>query len=219
MCTPWLVRNYYAHGRIVFLSPRISQYIDPLLNQRTDIDILKGESDAKSFTEAELDSIAAGKMLTKTYVYSGRTPETMEIPLELMEEVKNGNRPHAFSYSEQVQHAARDYFFPIFWKREWSNLGYTLLLPQKKSVWVSTILEYLWVLPFSILGLYFLFKDYSNNGLSWIWLGILFLYAGINIFFMPFIDNRYRWPIDPLLIFLAFFAIERVWKKVNKTSV
>jgi hypothetical protein len=216
LSVPWLVRNYYAHEKIVLLSPRISQFIDPLIGQKTDINILDGESNAKSFTEAELDSIASGTMTTKTYVYSGRTAETMIIPEPLIEEVKSGNRPVKFGYAQQVQHAARDYFIPIYWKREWTNLGYTLVLPQNKSVWISTILSYLWLLPFGLYGMWIVLKERTNIWMSISIIAFYWSYALLNILFMPFIDNRYRWPIDGIMILLSFIALETLISKMKK---
>jgi hypothetical protein len=210
---PWLVRNFYAHNKIVLLSPRISQFIDPLLGQNTDIDILEGESNAKSFSELELDSITQGLMTSKTYVYSGRTPETMIIPESLIEEVKRGNRPVRFSYFTQISHAARDYFLPIYWKREWTNLGFTLVLPQKKSVWITTILGYVWLLPLGFYGMFLLIQKKINRWLVIGILGFYWSYAMLNILLMPFIDNRYRWPLDGILILMAFIALQKIISK------
>jgi hypothetical protein len=201
---PWFIRNYIVHDKIVLLTPRLSGFIDPFLGQKNDIDILKGEMAAKTLSPTELDSISRGLKTTKEYYFAGRPKEIMEIPSGAIKKIKMGELPYRFNTFQRWMHSFRDFFWPINFNDRWSNLGFTFIPKQKKFSIVTNLIFYGFLLPFFM---YFILKLKKTNIPIFLILGFFSAYSLTNILFMPFIDNRYRWPLDPIIILFAFIGI------------
>jgi hypothetical protein len=205
---PWFVRNYVVHGKVVLLTPRLSGFVDPLLGQKTGIDIIKGEMSVKTFAPSEIDSISKGLKTKKEYYYAGRPKEIMEIPEGAINKIKRGEVPYRFNTLELWIHSFRDFFWPINFRDRWTNLGFTYIPKQKKFSLITNLLFYGFLLPFFI---FFIFKIKKTDTSVLLILGFFITYTLTNILFMPFIDNRYRFPLDPIIILFAFIGISRLW--------
>ncbi|HEY5125073.1 MAG TPA: hypothetical protein VIK14_15175, partial [Ignavibacteria bacterium] len=175
---PWFVRNYIVHEKVILLTPRLSGYIDPLLGQKTEIDILKGEMAAKTLTPSELDSISRGLKTTKEYYFAGRPKETMEIPVGAIKKIKQGELPYRFNTFELLMHSFRDFFWPINLSDRWSNLGFTYIPKQKKFSIITNLIFYGSLLPFFM---FFILKLKKTDTPVFLILGLFITYSLTNI--------------------------------------
>ena len=64
------------------------------------------------------------------------------------------------------------------------------------------------LLPFFILGFVFLYKQ--NRTIFWLFLVIVLYHTLIHVLFIPYSRNRYRLPIDFIIIILAWSSIYKI---------
>lgn len=207
LMTPWLIRNYYVYNKIVILTVRTTTLTDKLFGYPKDeftksIGVILSK---EYLNKAQIDSVLLG---LKTTHNNGK-----QISSEQIEAMKDGMLPHSFSKIEGYWSILQRLWRPVNLKRSYSKNGF-----YYESSWslrhnLSIGLTYGVLLPFAVFGLILLF--YKRRKLGIFLLSILFLHTIIHVLIAPFTVNRYRIPIDSIIIVLGIYGMIIVYNKVK----
>lgn len=210
LSTPWIIRNYYVHNKIVILTPRLSAFVDPILGQKKTIGDVREEDKIYFLSKTQIDAVISGAKTNYEYYYWGRPKETMPIPTGAIDKIKRGELPYRFTNLQKWLNSFIDYFWPIYFKDKWGGNGYIYFPKQRLFTIITTIIQYAVLLPFLIFGCSYLIK--KDLVIFNLFASLIIIYAGINILLLPVIDFRYRFPLDPIVILLAFIGISKICK-------
>lgn len=189
---PWLIRNYEVYNRPVVLSERTAIFTDKLFGYKND----NYFSQEILLSEATLDSIINGMPIHDMTMYN-----------MIQRGISYGTYPRRFSYAEKMYIDFKELWRPFRFSNMWVSEGYR---PEGK--WslmhnLSVILSYGLLLPFFIAGLYFCFKEIYIEHL--VLIGIIVIHTLIHITLI-LSQNRYRNPIDVIIIIIAFYGLTRL---------
>jgi hypothetical protein len=127
--------------------------------------------------------------------------------------MKNGILPHRFSKLESAWSV-----FQILWKPVDFNRGYSTTGYRYDGVWslrhnLSVGLTYGLLLPFALYGIILLFRQRWKIAIFLT--SILCYHTLIHVLFIPFTRNRYRIPIDAVIIILGIYGMLEVFNRIK----
>lgn len=202
---PWTVRNYIVYNKIVVISKRTSHLTDKLLGYKPEGKSPVDVADKWRLSENEIAAIVKGEKTTRA---NGK-----EINAEQVKAMRDGILPHAFSTLESYWSIVQILWKPIDFKRGYSTGGYRYDGAWSLKHNIAIGLTYGILLPFLIIGFYYLFKEKKRTAIFF--LMILLYHTAIHVFFIPFTRNRYRIPIDGIIILAACWGAYRLYLKIK----
>jgi 4-amino-4-deoxy-L-arabinose transferase-like glycosyltransferase len=213
LMVPWTIRNYHVYHRVIIIGVRTNPFTEKLLGYEHEKYYDDNYTLGWYISPGRTDSIIKG--LTDKY------DDGTKIPSQQITAMKNGRLPRYFSRSE-VMWAS----FKRLWQPFILNEGMYYHTGYRFISWsvihnVFVILTYSWLLFFLPFGLYYLFKH--NKVSFYIILSIFLIHTFTHILFIPFTEDRYRIPIDPLVIIasmagLLFFINKFLLKDTNQNG-
>ncbi len=195
---PWLIRNYKVYNDIVLISCRTNNITDPIFNHRRELMFFDHTPDNKYLSPAQIDSIHKGLLTTFSNgkpIYKGQ-----------LEAMKSGNIPHSFTTSEKI--FSRIYFLwvPLKFKDNYRITGYEFNPSWSLIHNLLNGLSYGLLLPFVLSGLFIILFQRRWKELI-LFSSILIYHTFIHVAFIPYTRDRYRHPIDFILIILGCYGI------------
>jgi len=209
---PWLLRNYHVYERPVILTERTASFTDKIFNY--EIENKNGRRTLNSFKksgfvwkESMIDEIINGnKVDGLTGIKGDGIPGPIEErhlgPLRIA--LINGYVPEDRS------------IYTVFWTRfvefwrpvsfGYGSIGWNPLKvyePWSFRHNLTVGLTYGLLLPFLIIGIYFVLKKVNKYAIFLIL--VICLYTFIHVFLIG-VTNRYRIPVDPFVIILAMYG-------------
>jgi 4-amino-4-deoxy-L-arabinose transferase-like glycosyltransferase len=205
---PWSVRNYRVYERVILISIRTNPFTEKFFGYEQKKYL---EDDYRSrwyISPDRIDSIINGQVRTHDC--------GIEITPGQIEAMKKGKLPRDFTKAEYYRKAVFRLWQPFTPKYgTYCQEGYRFLRWSPRHN-VGVILSYSWLLLFLPFGFYYLFR---NNRFSfYLLLSILVLHTLLHVLFVPFIDDRYRIPVDPYIIMISFAGLVFLIGKANKKS-
>jgi len=197
---PWLIRNYEVYQRPVILSERTANITDKLFGYKND----NYFSQEIQISDATLDSIVKGLPVYDMTMYN-----------LIQRGISYGSYPVRYSNVQKMYTDFKELWRPFRFSNMWVSEGFR---PEGKwsfSHNISIILTYGLLLPFFLIGLYFCFKE--RNELLPILFGIVIIHTIIHTAFV-LSQNRYRIPIDVIIIVVAFYGLTQLLSKANFTE-
>jgi 4-amino-4-deoxy-L-arabinose transferase-like glycosyltransferase len=210
LMVPWLIRNYIVYNRIIIISVRTAPFTEKLFGY-SHVEYFKSYKDAWYLSPDQINSVLLGNLVTNR---SGKISE------EQVDAMRDGIIPKPFSKFEIYLSRFIELWEPIDLKRSYYQCGY-----RYDGVWslrhnLSVGLTYGILLPFAFIGLIIFFKQKRNIAIFLA--SILFLHSLINVLFIPFTINRYRIPIDTIIILLGVYGFIELFNnikiKINKSG-
>lgn len=195
--SPWLIRNYEVYHRPVILSERIANLTDKLFGYKND----NYFSQEIQISDATLDSIIKGLPVHDITMYN-----------LIQRGISYGSYPVRYSKLQKMYTDFKELWRPFRFSNMWVSEGFR---PEGKwsfSHNISIILTYGLLLPFFLIGLYFCFKERNESFL--ILFGIVIIHTIIHTTFV-LSQNRYRIPIDVIIIVIAFYGLTQLLSKTN----
>jgi len=197
---PWILRNYYVYKRPIILTEMTAKFTDRIFGYDEEIK----KRDVKSvkqieFYESITDSILSG-MGVKS---SGGRVEGIKKGISL------GYIPHTYNGLENWYAEFKELWRPIRFNGGYVGGGYRFEGPSWSLKHNLTEgLTYGILLPFFLIGLYFVFKSRNKYGIFI--LLIIFTHTIIHTT-LAWARNRYRIPIDAFIIVIAFYGIQQLY--------
>jgi 4-amino-4-deoxy-L-arabinose transferase-like glycosyltransferase len=192
--TPWLIRNYEVYKRPVILSERTAYLTDKFFGYNSG----NYFSQEIQISDATLDSIIKGEPVQDITMYN-----------LIQRGISYGSYPKKYSKIEKIYIDFKELWRPFRLSDMWVSEGYR---PEGKWSFmhnITIIFTYGILLPFFIAGIYYSLK--TKNKESLIVLGLVIMHTFIHITFI-LSQNRYRIPIDIIIIVFSFYGILQLLK-------
>lgn len=207
LMVPWLVRNYQVYDRPLILTERTAKFTDKLFGYE-DIN-KKRKIEKQRMIElyiAKRDSILAGKKINLKYNRVRKMKKGIEL----------GYIPHKFNRWERYWAEFKEFWRPIRISGGYVGRGFRFEGPSwslKHNL--SEGLTYGILLPFFLIGCYFVFKYKNRYGIFFVF--IIFIHTIIHVV-LAHVRNRYRIPIDSFIIMLAFYGLVNFKNVIDKVK-
>ena len=201
LMTPWLVRNYTVYKRPIVLSERTAIITDKLFGYAND----NYFAQEIHVSEATLDSISKGMPISDMTMYS-----------IIQRGLSYGIYPRKYSLAEKMFVDFKEFWRPFRFSDMWVSEGFRPEGKWSLSHNISLILTYGILLPFMLIGIYESIK--KKNYLSYIMLIVILLHTFMHIT-VVLSQNRYRIPIDILVIVFAFYGITEMFNKIRIKNI
>lgn len=201
LMTPWLIRNYSVYKRPVVLSERTAIITDKLFNYKND----NYFAQEIQLSEATLDSISKGMPVYDMTMYS-----------IIQRGLSYGIYPRKYSLPEKMFVDFKEFWRPFRFSDMWVSEGFRPEGKWSLSHNISLILTYGILLPFMLIGIYESIK--KKNYVSYIMLIVILLHTFMHIT-VVLSQNRYRIPIDILVIVFAFYGITEMFNKIRIKNI
>jgi 4-amino-4-deoxy-L-arabinose transferase-like glycosyltransferase len=192
---PWLIRNYEVYHRPVFLSERTAFITDRLFGYKNE----NYFSQEIQLSDATLDSVVKGHPIYDMTMYN-----------IIQRGISYGSYPKRYSKGEKMYIDFKELWRPFRFSNMWVSEGFRPEGKWSMSHNLSLILSYGILLPFFLAGIYYSIK--SRNVIWPVMLNILLLHTIIHITFI-LSQNRYRIPIDVIIIVAAFYGLTSIYEK------
>ncbi len=199
---PWLIRNYQAYGNLVFISVRTTPITEHFIDYggvRFSNEFTNRSPDPE-INQAVIDSILAG---TKRSL-DGNRP----IREDQKEAIRRGKIPHSFTKPEKYGSILKMLWKPVDFWWDYSSTGFRWDGKWSLAHNITSGLSYGILLPFFLMGLFYLFRQ--NRPVFWLFLSVVLWHSLIHVLFIPYARNRYRLPIDFIIIILAWNSLLRI---------
>ncbi|MCX6157772.1 MAG: glycosyltransferase family 39 protein [Ignavibacteriae bacterium] len=191
---PWLIRNYEVYHRPVILSERTAFITDRLLGYKNE----NYYSQEIQLSDATLDSIVKGQSIYDMTMYN-----------IIQRGISYGTYPKRYSRGEKMYIDFKELWRPFRFSNMWVSEGFRPEGKWSMSHNLSLILSYGILLPFFLTGIYFSIK---TRNVTWpVMLSIVLLHTIIHITFV-LSQNRYRIPIDVIIIVTAFYGLTSIYE-------
>lgn len=200
---PWTIRNTIVYERPIILTERVARITDKIFgyttppNKHREEKISLSTDDGKKKYEAAADSIKRGFV-----VHDPRYEKKIIRSLE--KGIEDGCFPIANSKWEERISYAFEFWRPFRIKSAFYGHGFRYMEKWSFDRIVFSFLQYFFLLPFVLVGL-FLSMQKRNNVVLGLY-GIVVIHFFIHTMLAHAII-RYRYPIDPILIIVAFWSI------------
>ncbi len=197
---PWLIRNYEVYHRPVILSERTALFTDKFLGHRND----NYFSQEIQLSNETLDSIVKGMPVHDMTLYN-----------LINRGISYGSYPRKYSAFEKLYIDFKELWRPFRFSNMWVSEGYR---PEGKWSLVhnlSLIATYGLLLPFFIIGIYYCLRSIKLSSI--ILISIITIHTVIHITVL-LSQNRYRIPIDIIIIAIAFYGIFKLSSRFNYES-
>ncbi|MBP7507414.1 MAG: glycosyltransferase family 39 protein [Prolixibacteraceae bacterium] len=206
---PWFIRNYIVYNDIVIISCRTNNLTEPFFHQRKELIFFDHIKDDAFLSIEQIDSVRNGLLNSFS---NGSAISKLQI-----EAMKSGNIPHAFTLSEKIR--SRIFFLWVPFKTidNYRITGYEFNPAWSCRHNLLSGLSYGVLLPFMFLAFYNLIKN-RNWEVVLLFGGVLLYHTFIHVAFIPYTRDRYRHPVDFIVIILGVYGISVVynWFKANK---
>jgi 4-amino-4-deoxy-L-arabinose transferase-like glycosyltransferase len=210
---PWLIRNYLVYDDFVLVSCRTTSITKSFINHRPEVLFFDHEPNSTYLSQAQIDSIKNG---TLTIFSNGNPIEDREIKA-----IKRGNEPHRFRPMEKIISRFSFLWMPLKLNDSYRINGYNFMPAWSLRHNLLTGLSYGLLLPFALIAFYVLIKK-RNWEVVCLFAGILIYHTFIHIAFIPYTRDRYRHPVDFIIIILGCYGLsllyEFLWLKINSGS-
>jgi hypothetical protein len=191
---PWLIRNYEVYHRPVILSERTAFITDKLLGYKNE----NYFSQEIQLSVATLDSIVKGQPIDDMTMYN-----------IIQRGISYGSYPKRFTIAEKMYTDFKELWRPFRFSNMWVSEGFRPEGKWSMSHNLSLILSYGILLPFFLSGIYYSIK---TRNVTWpVMLSIVLLHTIIHITFI-LSQNRYRIPIDVIIIVTAFYGLKSIYE-------
>ena len=196
---PWLIRNYIYYGEPVLISIRTTNITNKFIDHSDKILLFDHTPNTLYLTKIQIDSVQKG--LLSIYPNTGEP-----ISEEQIKTMKNGKTPYQFSTIDKLR--SRFYFLwmPFKFNAHYRITGYAYEGPWSLKHNIANCLSYTIFLPFVLVGLIFLVRKRRWQEF-FLFGGIMVYHSFIHVAFIPYTRDRYRYPIDFIIIMLAIYAI------------
>jgi len=195
LMTPWLIRNYEVYQRPVILSERTAFFTDKLFGYKND----NYFNQEIQVSDATLDSIIKGMPVNDMTMYN-----------LIQRGISYGMYPRRFSKIEKMYSDFKELWRPFRFSDMWVSEGYRPEGKWSLSHNISLILTYGVLLPFFLAGIYYCIK--TKNKVSFVLIGIVLIHTIIHTTIV-LSQNRYRIPIDVIIIVIAFYGLTEIIRK------
>lgn len=196
LMTPWLYRNYKIYDKLVLISKRterINTTKNPIIDHYFYI------------SPNQIDSIIQG---TKIKTDNGYLISSMQ-----RKAMEDGIIPHEFSKKEKYISTVINLWKPVDLSRGYDAKGYKYNGRWSLKHNISVGLTYGLLLVFSLLGIFKLYK--INRLITITFVLTLFYHTFIHVFLMEWARNRYRIPIDFIIIICGTIGIKEFIKTIK----
>jgi 4-amino-4-deoxy-L-arabinose transferase-like glycosyltransferase len=193
--TPWFIRNYEVYNRPVILSERTAFMTDKLFGYKNE----NYYSQEIQISNATLDSIIKGMPVQDMTMYN-----------LIQRGMSYGSYPRRYSKIEKLYIDFKELWRPFRFSDMWVSEGFRPEGKWSVSHNISLILTYGVLLPFFLIGLYDSLK--TKNKASLILLSIVIIHTIIHTTFV-LSQNRYRIPLDVIIIVIAFYGLTEILGK------
>lgn len=198
LSTPWFIRNLQYYNRPVIITERTAGFTDKLLGYKRERIGKPGWYSDMRLNKAELDSIRMG------YEMSGVSEESQNYLRAAMD---IGLQPHSFSRMEKIYHNTIELWRVARFQPSLYSAGYAYEAGRSLKHNLATILQFGLLLPFFFCGIVWgLIERRSPIIIS---LSIIFANWFIHAV-LTFGIERYRNPIDPLIMVIAAFGLYKL---------
>lgn len=206
---PWLIRNYLYYKDLVLISVRTTNITGKLIDHRDELSVFNHTPQTTHLNQAQIDSVKKG-LLTEF-------PGGISIPEGEIDAIKSGNVPHEFTGIEKV--LSRFYFLwvPVKFRENYRITGFDFNPAWSRRHNLFSGLSYGLLLPFMFLAFYNLIKR-KKLEIVLMFGGVLLYHTLIHVAFIPYTRDRYRHPVDFIVIILGIYGISIFynWLKANK---
>lgn len=213
---PWLYRNYQVYNRPVILTERTTKFTDKMLGYKTPANPYRKEKISSynrkylPLYEAKRDSILTGYQVNRRGI---KFIEGME------EGVRQGKIPYTYSPAQDFWHDFKEMWRPVQFKGEYIANGYRYRPAWKITSNLIYGLQYGLLLPFFVLGVLKI-GSLKNWGTGFFLLLLVGIHTVIHVFLAHGLQ-RYRVPVDPIIILFAFWGMRNAFSTsiFNKTML
>jgi 4-amino-4-deoxy-L-arabinose transferase-like glycosyltransferase len=199
---PWLIRNYHVYGRVVILTERTAWITDKYFGYKTE---------AHKLRRKRSEDLERYDRITKSLLAGEDVDHDIKYMDTLKKAIKLGYIPHRYNKMERWWAEFKEFWRSFRFKGGFVGHGYRFEGPSwslKHNL--SLILTYGILLPFFLIGIFFVVKGKEKYGMFV--LCIIIMHTIIHVF-MAHVRNRYRIPIDAFIIILAFYGLQQLfWK-------
>jgi len=207
---PWLIRNYNVYDKVVILTVRTTKFTDKFFGYPV-YDYTKRHNEYQ-FIHHWNDSM-------KNDIINGK--EVPGIKRKIYDNLKlgltNGSVPHKYSKLEKYYAEFKEFWRPVRFNGGYVGNGFKYKGPSwslKHNL--SQGISYGLLLPFLIIGILMLIREKNKYGILLII--ILLIHTYIHVV-LDHAINRYRIPIDPFIIIIAFYAINNLCLKFKSVRI
>lgn len=193
---PWLIRNYQVYKKPVIITERTSQFTDKIFgyNDETN-ESSKAIILPSHLYKAVADSIIVGKVVKST----GSRIKGIKRGISL------GYIPHKFNTLERYWAEFKEFWRPVRFTAGYVGDGFRFEGPSWSLVHnLSLGVTYGLLLPFFLIGSFFIIKYKIKYGIFF--LILILTHTFLHVVLM-WARNRYRIPVDPLIIIIAFYGL------------
>jgi hypothetical protein len=202
---PWIYRNYQVHNELMILTPRTSHITSAIFNTTSKYpDVIREIRTTRyEISKEKIDSVLAGFQVTDN---AGR-----EMTPQQYDAIRNHRKlPRRLTRFENALMSFRTLWKPIDITYNYTTGGYRFDGKWSLRHNLSVGLTYGVLLPLSVIGWIFLFR--RNRKTAIFLLTILVWHTLIHVIFIPFTQNRYRIPVDFIIIILG---CQGIWYSVS----
>jgi len=209
LSTPWLIRNYLYYDDFVLITTRTTSLTSKFINHKESTKVFDHEPNNAYFSPALIDSVQMG-LLT----YYPKTKDKTPIRPAQVEAMKAGNIPHTFNNIEKIFSRINYLWMPFKFTDNYRITGFTFVNKWSLKHNLLTGLSYGLLLPFMLLALIDLIKKKRWMAVT-LFTSIMLYHTFIHVAFIPYTRDRYRHPIDFVVIILGIYGIFFVYQYIN----
>ena len=176
------------------------------LNEEYSFGQMLSINEKNDFAKTEIDSLLIEYKSKPSYIGNSKL-------YNIIGGLKYNIRPHKFSYWERRFIELKEYFRPFRLSAGYIGDGFRF-----QGIWsfkhnISLTATYGILLPFFMVGIYYILKRKNTNGI--ILLILVFIHMIIHVF-LYHVRNRYRIPTDAFIILISFYGICNIYNNIIK---
>ncbi len=203
LMAPWLIRNYHVHERPVILTERASMITDKLLGYEEENEHIQRNTRIKKSLKAYRDSLLAGY-----------NPEPRSGRMRNVKKgIEKGFKPHTFDPLTKYWKNFLDFWEPIRTQGDLVKKGWIYEKPRtfQQNLIYTALFGIL--LPFLLVGMVGVFNYRHKWGIAIV--TIILLHTVMHVYLGKGV-GRYRFPIDPLVLVMAFYGLTITYQNCRK---
>lgn len=203
---PWTIRNANVYGRPIILTERTAKVTDRIFgfeefeNNFREKKFSPNTVDGKKAYSSAVDSIKNGYNITDS-----------RYEAKLIRSIKNGLmegvEPRALSKREEIMTYAKEFWRPYRLVGGFYGHGFRYMEAWNTRRVIISIVQYGLLLPLFLAAIILSFRQ--PNSIVIYLVTIIVIHFGIHTLIAHAI-TRYRYPIDPLIILLSFWALSQI---------
>lgn len=211
LMTPWTIRNFIVFDRIIILTERSAFLTNWLYSEKLPVNpyrlnkIDPDTNEGKEFYNTKTDSIYRGYDISDDRAIS-----------KIISDIQNGIERNLIPEVHTSAQEKIDYFIefwrPFRFKTSYFGHGFRLMDEWSLSNNFISIFQYGFLIPLFIFSLFLGLAQ--KNRIILLLIGIILFHCTFHVF-MAHAITRYRLPIDPLIIILAYYSLQTIWNKYS----